>query len=143
MGPLIGKPGKPAILPSSSPQRCGLPIFFTTVFTECFAVPPQRCIQHVKERFLAVAAKWGTKKLLALCYVLASGSPDGPYRWFSRLGFEREIPDHSTFSKNRHGRFRQSDMFRKVPRRYGKPCDFVGGSYTGPLPSRNAGCETN
>jgi len=36
------------------------------------------------------------------------------YRWFSRLGFEREIPDHSTFSKNRHGRFRQSDMFRKV-----------------------------
>src|SRR6202140_350734 len=27
------------------------------------------------------------------------------YRWFSRLGFEREIPDHSTFSKNRHGRF--------------------------------------
>src|SRR5262249_25621544 len=22
------------------------------------------------------------------------------YRWFSRLGFEREIPDHSTFSKN-------------------------------------------
>src|SRR6476661_7978951 len=36
------------------------------------------------------------------------------YRWFSRLGFEREIPDHSTFSKNRHGRFRQSGGFRKV-----------------------------
>src|SRR5262247_1200611 len=36
------------------------------------------------------------------------------YRWFSRLGFEQEIPDHSTFSKNRHGRFRQSDVFRKV-----------------------------
>jgi transposase len=36
------------------------------------------------------------------------------YRWFSRLGFEHEIPDHSTFSKNRHGRFRQSDVFRKV-----------------------------
>ena len=36
------------------------------------------------------------------------------YRWFSRLGFEREIPDHSTFSKNRHGRFRQSGVFRKV-----------------------------
>src|SRR6266852_6212654 len=27
------------------------------------------------------------------------------YRWFTRLGFEQEIPDHSTFSKNRHGRF--------------------------------------
>ena len=36
------------------------------------------------------------------------------YRWFSRLGFEQEIPDHSTFSKNRHGRFRQSDVFRRV-----------------------------
>ncbi len=36
------------------------------------------------------------------------------YRWFSRLGFEQEIPDHSTFSKNRHGRFRQSEVFRKV-----------------------------
>ncbi len=36
------------------------------------------------------------------------------YRWFTRLGFEREIPDHSTFSKNRHGRFRQSGVFREV-----------------------------
>ena len=26
------------------------------------------------------------------------------YRWFTRLRFEQEIPDHSTFSKNRHGR---------------------------------------
>jgi transposase len=33
------------------------------------------------------------------------------YRWFSRLGFEREIPDHSTFSKNRHGRFRGAGVF--------------------------------
>ncbi len=36
------------------------------------------------------------------------------YRWFTRLGFEQEIPDHSTFSKNRHGRFRQSGLFREV-----------------------------
>jgi transposase len=36
------------------------------------------------------------------------------YRWFTRLGFEQEIPDHSTFSKNRHGRFRQSGVFREV-----------------------------
>jgi transposase len=36
------------------------------------------------------------------------------YRWFTRLGFEKEIPDHSTFSKNRHGRFRQCGVFRKV-----------------------------
>src|SRR6476660_103318 len=36
------------------------------------------------------------------------------YRWFTRLSFDQEIPDHSTFSKNRHGRFRQSGVFRKV-----------------------------
>src|SRR6201985_3670338 len=35
------------------------------------------------------------------------------YRWF-RLGLEGAVPDHSTFSKNRHGRFRQSDLFRRV-----------------------------
>jgi transposase len=36
------------------------------------------------------------------------------YRWFCRLDLEDQIPDHSTFSKNRHGRFRQSDAFRLV-----------------------------
>src|SRR5882762_12019606 len=36
------------------------------------------------------------------------------YRWFTRLDFNAEIPDHSTFSKNRHGRFRQSGVFREV-----------------------------
>lgn len=36
------------------------------------------------------------------------------YRWFCRLGLDDRIPDHSTFSKNRHGRFRESDAFRHV-----------------------------
>jgi transposase len=36
------------------------------------------------------------------------------YRWFCRLGLEDEVPDHSTFSKNRHGRFRESEAFRHV-----------------------------
>ena len=36
------------------------------------------------------------------------------YRWFCRLGLEDKIPDHSTFSVNRHGRFRASDILRKV-----------------------------
>jgi len=36
------------------------------------------------------------------------------YRWFTCLSFDQEIPDHSTFSKNRHGRFRQSGVFRRV-----------------------------
>jgi hypothetical protein len=31
------------------------------------------------------------------------------YRWFCRLGLDADVPDHSTFSKNRHGRFRESD----------------------------------
>jgi transposase len=36
------------------------------------------------------------------------------YRWFCRLGLEGDVPDHSTFSKNRHGRFRDSDLFRRL-----------------------------
>src|SRR6267154_1331966 len=36
------------------------------------------------------------------------------YRWFCGLGLNGEVPDHSTFSKNRHGRFRDSDVFRHV-----------------------------
>jgi transposase len=36
------------------------------------------------------------------------------YRWFCRLGLDGHVPDHSTFSKNRHGRFRESDLLRRV-----------------------------
>lgn len=36
------------------------------------------------------------------------------YRWFCQLGIEDNIPNHSTFSKARHGRFRESDLFRKL-----------------------------
>jgi transposase len=36
------------------------------------------------------------------------------YRWFCRLGLEGDVPDHSTFSKNRHGRFRDSDLLRRL-----------------------------
>ncbi|WP_045227411.1 IS1182 family transposase [Methyloterricola oryzae] len=36
------------------------------------------------------------------------------YRWFCRLGLQDPVPDHSTFSKNRHGRFRESGVFRHV-----------------------------
>src|SRR4030095_607698 len=36
------------------------------------------------------------------------------YRWFCRLGLDGHVPDHSTFSKNRHGRFRDSDLLRRV-----------------------------
>jgi transposase len=36
------------------------------------------------------------------------------YRWFCRLDLDDKVPDHSTFSVNRHGRFRDSDLFRQV-----------------------------
>src|SRR6476660_1696949 len=35
-------------------------------------------------------------------------------RWFCRLGLDGEVPEHSTFSKNRHGRFRDCDLLRKL-----------------------------
>src|SRR5580693_9526993 len=52
------------------------------------------------------------------------------YRWFCRLGLEDPVPDHSTFSKNRHGRFRDSDLFRHVFENVLKRCmqeGLVGG----------------
>jgi transposase len=36
------------------------------------------------------------------------------YRWFCRLDLEDEVPHHSTFSLNRLGRFRESDVLRHV-----------------------------
>jgi transposase len=36
------------------------------------------------------------------------------YRWFCRLGLDGRVPDHTTFSLNRHGRFRESSAFRLV-----------------------------
>jgi len=36
------------------------------------------------------------------------------YRWFCGLGLEDKVPHHSTFSVNRLGRFRESDILRKV-----------------------------
>lgn len=36
------------------------------------------------------------------------------YRWFCRLDLKDTVPNHSTFSKNRHGRFRNSDALRHV-----------------------------
>jgi len=39
---------------------------------------------------------------------------DLAYRWFCRLGLEGGVPDHSTFSRNRHGRFRDGDLLRRL-----------------------------
>ena len=36
------------------------------------------------------------------------------YRWFVGLSLEDKVPDHSTFSKNRHERFSENDVFQKI-----------------------------
>ena len=44
------------------------------------------------------------------------------YRWFCKLSISDPVPDHSTFSKNRHGRFRESEAFRHVFEQVLKRC---------------------
>jgi len=36
------------------------------------------------------------------------------WRWFTDLGFDQEIPHHSTFSKNRHGRVQGRSCFEQL-----------------------------
>jgi len=56
------------------------------------------------------------------------------YRWFCRLDLGDAVPDHSTFSKNRHGRFRESNLFRQLFEEVLSRCiaeGLVGGSSFG------------
>ena len=48
------------------------------------------------------------------------------YRWFCRLDLDDKVPDHSTFSVNRHGRFRDSDIFRQLFEAVVKACMDAG-----------------
>jgi len=48
------------------------------------------------------------------------------WRWFTELGFEQEIPHHSTFSKNRHGRFEESNLFQELFERTVEQCMAAG-----------------
>jgi len=48
------------------------------------------------------------------------------WRWFTGLGFDQEIPDHSTFSKNRHGRFQESNLFEQLFEQIVRQCVEVG-----------------
>jgi len=48
------------------------------------------------------------------------------WRWFTGLGFDQEIPHHSTFSKNRHGRFQESKLFEQMFERIVAQCLEVG-----------------
>ena len=48
------------------------------------------------------------------------------WRWFTGLGFDQEIPHHSTFSKNRHGRFQASKLFEQLFEEIVRQCVEVG-----------------
>lgn len=48
------------------------------------------------------------------------------YRWFCRLGLDGAVPNHSTFSKARHGRFREAEVFRRVFERVVGACMTAG-----------------
>jgi transposase len=48
------------------------------------------------------------------------------YRWFCGLSIEDKIPDHSVFSRARHDRLRDSDIFRRVFERVVEACIAAG-----------------
>src|ERR1700727_1521430 len=48
------------------------------------------------------------------------------WRWFTGLSFDQEIPHHSTFSKNRHGRFQESKLFEQLFEQIVRQCVEVG-----------------
>jgi transposase len=48
------------------------------------------------------------------------------WRWFTGLGFDQEVPHHSTFSKNRHGRFQESKLFEQLFEQVVRQCVEVG-----------------
>jgi len=60
-------------------------------------------------RMLIVGYSFGIRSERRLCEEVHLNLA---YRWFCRLGLEEAVPDHSTFSKNRHGRFRESEANR-------------------------------
>ncbi len=74
--------------------------------TGCPSVDPELLI-----RMMLIGYCYSIRSDRRLCEAVAL---DLSYRWFCRLGVEDRVPDHSTFSVNRHGRFRDSDILRKV-----------------------------
>ena len=62
-------------------------------------------------RMLVVGYCYGTRFERRLCQEVELHLA---YRWFCRLDLDDKVPDHSTFSVNRHGRFRDSDLLRRV-----------------------------
>jgi hypothetical protein len=69
------------------------------------------------------------------------------YRWFCRLGLDGDVPERSTFSKNRYGRFREGDLFRRLFEEVVRRCvvaGLVGGTgvaVDGSVVEDDASCE--
>jgi transposase len=61
-------------------------------------------------RMLLVGYRFGIRSERRLCEEVHLNLA---YRWFCRLGLQEAVRDHSRFSKNRHGRFRDRDVFRR------------------------------
>src|SRR3981081_418670 len=62
-------------------------------------------------RMLIVGYCYGIRFERRLC---EEGEVHISFRWFFRLALDDKVPDHSTFSVNRHGRFRKGDTFRHM-----------------------------
>ena len=62
-------------------------------------------------RMLLIGYCCGIRSERQLCYEV---SMNLAYRWFCKLKITDQVPHHSTFSKNRHGRFREAETFRFV-----------------------------
>jgi len=74
--------------------------------TGCPSVDPELLI-----RMMVIGYCYSIRSDRQLCQAVTL---DLAYRWFCGLGLEDRVPDHSTFSVNRHGRFRDSDILRRV-----------------------------
>ena len=62
-------------------------------------------------RMLLVGYCFGIRSERRLC---EEGHLNLAYRWFCRLDLNDRAPNHSTFSKNRHDRFRESELLRRL-----------------------------
>ena len=62
-------------------------------------------------RMLLVGYLYGIRSETRLCEEVHLNLA---YRWFCRLGLDGDVPERSSFSKNRHGRFREGDLFRRL-----------------------------
>src|SRR6266571_3410859 len=74
-------------------------------------------------RMLLVGYCYGIRYERRLCQEVALHLA---YRWFCKLDLEDKVPHHSTFSVNRLGRFRESDILRHVFERVVAACMAAG-----------------